>query len=355
MIKNQMMLEIEDNFSNGYFKLSGKRVKKAMVDDKKFLDYYILFTDNKDMIDTHVLFSQIYAKAGLKVPIYFPAKGKIDGGGQEDYTFLIRDTLDGVPDNKKECIDYLRFNKNAIRDIRKIDERSFNGDYILPSLYNKLYTVKFCDKIESLNESTIETLKMKLLSSAVKSATKKMNPGSMFDQIFAEDSVTELGRAYNINPVVSYFKKKALVDKIKMNILDVAFLNNYRSEQSYFYKVTKGEIEEVVPLCVENSPANLRLMAEERFDDVVNLYKNDFDYKRLPALEVLKRYKNNLYVNNNFETRERMKFGTQLRNIANSNVKDDIKREIGYEVNKKIYDVLMRHLDRTGEELESVY
>ena len=354
MIKNKMMVENEENFDKrGFLNISSAKIKRAMVDEKKYQDYYFMLPRTKDDIDVHILFSQIYSKAGLDVPVYFAAKGKVDGGN-EDIALLARDNIDRIPEEKKFFVDYSPLNRYAVEEIRKLNQKGFSNELVLPALYNKMYTVDFCDRLRGLGDEAgiVDKLYLNYVANSVLRATKKLKSSSCFDMLFMQNNLTQIGEENNISPIVEHFKREAIKDKIKMGILDIAFLNNYRSQYSYAYEVSRKDVERVVPLCVEESARNARLMAEEKFEDVLNSYKNDFDYDELPALEVLKRYKHNYYVDKVIGARERMEFGETLRALADSGINKEIEKESGYKVDNKIYDVIMRHLDRTGEELE---
>lgn len=350
-----MMIENQECFDEkGYLDMTSAKVRRAMLEEKKYQDYYFAMPRNKDELDVHLLFSQIYAKVGLEVPVYFPAKGKADGAN-EYMALLVRDNIDRFPEEKKFFVDYRPLNKYAMEEIRKLNQKGFSGELILPALYNKMYTVDFCDKLrgsELAKQDLYGKLLLNHLAKTILRGAKKFNLATLFEMTFMQNELTKVGEECNISPIVDHFKREAIKDKIKMGILDIAFLNNNRGQYSYAYEMSKTDVERVVPLCVEESARNARLMAEEKFGDVLNSYKNDFDYERLPALEVLKKYKHNYYVDGVIGARERMEFGETLRHIANSEINKEIERETGYEIDNKIYDVIMRHLDRTGEELE---
>ena len=147
--------------------------------------------------------------------------------------------------------------------------------------------------------------------------------------------------------IVKYFSQKALAQKIKMRILDLATLNPDRQECNYFYVLDdNGQAVDIVTIDHERSG----IVASNSSGFARNLtmsggYQNDFAIRNASQTEVLDTIKNSEFVNNVMDVRA---FGEEIGNVDVREISHDIVSTTGYCVDGRYIDTISNSLMKTA-------
>ncbi len=347
MKENKIMIENQKNFDRDGF-LGYEYIKKYFYDKKRSFfgsvetsagRYIIEGVDMKDLSDSEILFSQIYSKAGFKVPIYFMSRFE---KGNVEKNFLI---CDDVATDSKSYYNafHAPYNISMV-----IEDDEMQDNTILARDYHQIKTDELINSELVLDFNEISPLRIitryRILKEIQNNNHSILSP---LDPLFCGYFEGEK------NPIIDYFSKKAVQQRIKMSILDAATFNSTRIPTNYLYKLNMyKKVEEVMPLNSGNTFINARLAANGRYSEIDKTTFNDYTFDEINPIDILKNVERNDEVKEYFSDSERKEFGRQLQDIAHSNIAEDVKSSIGYEVDKDFNNAIMKNLDDAGIMLE---
>ena len=347
MKENKIMLENQKNFDRDGF-LGFDYIKNYFYDKKRGFSgtvetsagrYIIEGVDMKDLSDSEILFSQIYSKAGFNVPIYFMSRFE---RGDVQKSFLV---CNDVSTDSKSYYNafHAPYNISMV-----VEDEEMQDNTILARDYHQIKTDELINSellLEFAETSPIRFFRRyKILKEIQNNNHSVLSP---LDPLFFGYFEGEK------NPIIDYFSKKAVQKRIKMSILDAATFNSFRLPTSYLYKLDYyKKVEDVLPLNSGNTFINARLAANGRYSELDKKTFNDYNFEEVNPIDVLINVEKNKDVKEYFSNSERKEFGKQLQDIAHSNIAEDVKKSIGYEVDKDFNNVIMKNLNDAGIMLE---
>lgn len=347
MKENKIMIENQKNFDRDGF-LGFDYIKNYFYDKKRGFSgtvetsagrYIIEGVDMKDLSDSEILFSQIYSKAGFNVPIYFMSRFE---RGDVQKNFLV---CNDVSTDSKSYYNafHAPYNISMV-----VEDEEMQDNTILARDYHQIKTDELINSellLEFAETSPIRFFRRyKILKEIQNNNHSVLSP---LDPLFFGYFEGEK------NPIIDYFSKKAVQKRIKMSILDAATFNSSRLPTSYLYKLDYyKKVEDVLPLNSGNTFINARLAANGRYSELDKKTFNDYNFEEVNPIDVLINVEKNKDVKEYFSNTERKEFGKQLQDIAHSNIAEDVKNSIGYEVDKDFNNVIMKNLNDAGIMLE---
>ena len=347
MKENKIMIENQKNFDRDGF-LGFDYIKNYFYDKKRGFSgtvetsagrYIIEGVDMKDLSDSEILFSQIYSKAGFNVPIYFMSRFE---RGDVQKNFLV---CNDVSTDSKSYYNafHAPYNISMV-----VEDEEMQDNTILARDYHQIKTDELINSellLEFAETSPIRFFRRyKILKEIQNNNHSVLSP---LDPLFFGYFEGEK------NPIIDYFSKKAVQKRIKMSILDAATFNSSRLPTSYLYKLDYyKKVEDVLPLSSGNTFINARLAANGRYSELDKKTFNDYNFEEVNPIDVLINVEKNKDVKEYFSNTERKEFGKQLQDIAHSNIAEDVKNSIGYEVDKDFNNVIMKNLNDAGIMLE---
>ena len=378
MIENEVITKYKKYFDeNGCLDFL-KLIEIINVNDS----LYPLGVGNKDIADMNMLYSQICRKLGIEAPICFPVSTPVDDllkqmgydfhsdtfiyammasfpkrDNEEEFKIFMGDLIEKRP--RTLLTSYLTgrkfFNKEIIKQYKELYDSFDKGTYISPVAFNKMYTINFCNflKESPINFNEIGKFGTNLIVRLIYNTEKILLPhGRSFFECIFDKGIVPVYDFYNAKRIQDYFTQKAIKDKVTIALLDTAFLNTNRRQDTCIYRLNDNkEVERVIPIFFAEGTKNARNMARKDYDKVDNAYTNDFTSKSSTAEQVIEMYRKFSNVSQDFTLKDRIDLGIKMREVANSDVAGDIRDTIGYQIDKDLNDVVVHHLDKVGEEL----
>lgn len=377
MFENEVISKYREYFDeNGYLDYH------KVSDIKNIKDrFYPFGAVSKDVADMNMLYSQICRKLGLEAPICFPVSTPVDNFMKEMgchtgantcgliASFPTRDNETDInmvtgdlPDkySKYFLMNYLigrkYFNREVINNYKQLYDGLGKSSYISPVVFNKMYAINFCETLKesSKNFNLAEEIYTSLIRQTIYFCERVLFPfgSSVFDHIFKKNIFPKTCMVHKIKGIEDYFTQKAIKDRVTIALLDTAFLNTNREQDSSIYRLNDNkEVERVIPMFLEKGARNVRYMIRKNYDKVDNVYFNDFTASATTAKQTIEMYKKFSHTSQAFTLNDRVDLGIKMREVANIDVAGDIRDTIGYQIDKKLNDVVVHHLDKVGEEL----
>ena len=257
--------------------------------------------ERRDEIDSQVLLSQIYKKAGVNSAIYLPS-------------------LD--PQNHRGTI------SNDIKTSSNISGRDFFS--ILYQTYPK----------EVLNGELVKHTK----SSKPKFDSKSRDKMMMFDKDIVSPSLTDYDKTADGEKFdfVSLFTKDGMRAFIKMHLFDVASSNIDRNSSNFYFEIDKnGKICDVTTIDHSVSQECTRWGAEDFYSFIGEPMETDrqgmlFEFRENETVQ-------------DFITPQEM--AEEIGSISVVSVAQEIKQETGYKINQNYVNCLAHSYENLAEDL----
>lgn len=148
------------------------------------------------------------------------------------------------------------------------------------------------------------------------------------------------------NPVVKYFYKKALAERVKTRVLDSASYNPDRQDCNYLYSLRNGRADGVVLFDYERSGLEASRIMHYGSELSFGGYANDFGFKNMSRLEAIDALKKDEFVHSVADLKE---IGEEIGKIDVKGTALDITRTTGYCVEQKYVDMISRSFDQTAD------
>ncbi len=310
MYDNGLLKHFEDNSTSGGFLNVGRegfiknldtiisKTSKCIVGDHSFYSktHNSNGTLNKLQADAEILLSQLYAKAGINSSIYLPAESH---GGK----FLLCDDVE--KSNVLLACDFLskRFqsSRQRVRPFLSSDKHGIN-----PSR---------CLTLHAMQQQT----KMRILDTA------SFNTDRHLANFF-----------YTLERRASESREQNDEDKsMAGQIMD------------YFKSLKPDKADDIVAIDFESSGKNVAKMQNGyKYGDMFDGYMNDFQRGLMKRPEMIDEFKNNEAL---AELIDKEDFAEVIGSLNPSEVAQDIKATIGYEVDSGFVDTLSKSYDDMAE------
>lgn len=345
MLENNIIRGYKDSFSgsgildldktNFLKKEDGKitYVDNGIIKLSCNLGDYVLNSMPKEYCDAEIFFSQFYSRFGFMVPIYFMVR-----------KFGIDYLASNVVINNKVSLDNYLKGKCSI-----LPYYSMSDNDILAEDFSKL-----CAHLVT-NENMPNYEKLKYYFESKKEHKKGNKEDLSFDKKGRIMSSLFLKNNENF---ISLFSKNAIVEKIKMGLIDIVMLNSSRNAKNYVLKTINNsndvQISNVVPLNNGNSANNIFSRIYRRKDTP---YSKKFPYETLYSKasveKIINDVKTNFKLNTYFSRDSRVNFAYEIDKIIDDDISQEIKENTGYSLNKFYQDEVYLEAKNLSDNLKS--
>ena len=341
MVDNSIITKYKDKFSNdGVLDLDKTDfIKKengniTTINDKLLrldcdLGSYLLYSVSKEYCDAQIFFSQYYSKFGLTTPVYFMVrKCGID--------YLACNVM---IKNKGSLENYLNLDRQGLPSFAYSDED------ILARDFNKV-----CSHLVS-DDSMPNYEKLKYYFSAKKEDRK----GFSFDK---KNRIMSSLFLKNNTEYISLFSTNAVVEKIKMGLLDTTLLNSSRNSTNYVYKTKMKnddiQVSSIIPLNCGNSAYNVFSRVYRRKDTPYSKrFPFDTVYSPTTVEKIVNDVKTDFKLNTYFSRGSRIILAQDFDKITDKDIADEVKENIGYSLNKFYQDEVYLRAKDLSRDLRS--
>ena len=257
-----------------------------------------------------MLYSQIRASLNLETPIHFFTS-------QGESVMLVRDVLPG---------------ENTYRGINSISE------------YFK-YKRKPCfsQLIDELKQDENKDCKFKILKTFFEKRRHNFNAGG-YDAIFEKQ----------VNPVVSFFSKRAICEQVKNNLLDAIIYNTDRDNKNTLYRISGNnkDISQVIHLNSGNSFENASHIATGDYMTIRQGFDNIFKREKMAEFEIINEVEKNKELEKYFTEKDRIEFAKELQENATRDFAKEIEKATNVKIDKRYQEVVLENMDTVGRFLE---
>lgn len=257
-----------------------------------------------------MLYSQIRASLNLETPVYFyTSKGAS--------TMLVRDVLPG---------------ENTYRGINSVKDYFANKEKPLLS-----------QLIEQIKQDENKDCRFKLLKTFFEKRRHNFNPGG-YDAMFEKQ----------VNPVISYFSKRAICEQVKNNLLDTIIYNTNRDSKNTLYRISsnKNNISQVVHLNSGNSFENASHIATGDYMTIRQGFDNIFKRDKMAEFEIINEVERNKELEKYFTEKDRIEFAKALQENATKDYAKDIEKTTNVKIDRRYQEVVLENMDTVGRFLE---